>query len=70
MVMEESYLQIIKKFMKTFASQKSWIKNRDTAICWGYNARLSDLNAKFASTKLNYLNNWNKNIEQLQNIIR
>ena len=36
------------------------LKNRDTATCWGYNARLSDLNAKFASTKLNYLNNWNK----------
>tara|TARA_B100001029_G_C15039461_1_gene442530 strand:+ start:86 stop:1186 length:1101 start_codon:yes stop_codon:yes gene_type:complete len=36
------------------------LKNRDHAVCWGYNARLSDLNAKFASTKLNFLKDWNK----------
>ena len=49
-----------KIYEKLLLLRNHGLKNRDTALCWGYNARLSDLNAKFASTKLNYLNNWNK----------
>ncbi len=49
-----------KIYNKLLLLRNHGLKNRDVADSWGYNARLSDLNAKFATTKLKYINKWNK----------
>ena len=54
-----------KIYKKLLLLRNHGLKNRDRAETWGYNARLSDLNAKFAVTKLRYLKKWNRRHVQI-----